>query len=149
MSGVFSDDRFITFSLNGEVYAIEVLKIQEVIYIPEITVVPGAPPFVVGVVNLRGILLTVIDTSMEFGLRRVEGVAYSRIVVVSLGEDDRIGLLVDSVSEVMTLDSGEREPLPALDSGDLGRYAHHIIHHNGHPVTLLEMDPVVERVSWE
>ena len=118
MNTLPQDDRFITFTLNSEIYAIEVLKIQEVIYIPEITRVPGAPSFVVGVINLRGILLTIVDTSVEFGLMRDADTEYSRIVVVSLGSDERIGLLVDDVSEVVSLKMEDREPLPMLGEGD-------------------------------
>ncbi len=144
----FRDDRFITFTINDEIYAIEVLKIQEVIYIPEITMVPGAPAFVSGVINLRGILLTIVDTSMEFGLSRKPDAKYTRVVVVNLGGDERVGLLVDDVSEVVSLNIDEREPLPTLDGGKLGLYAHHIIHHDNHPVTLLDMERIVDSVSW-
>ncbi|HIJ35511.1 MAG TPA: purine-binding chemotaxis protein CheW, partial [Gammaproteobacteria bacterium] len=122
MNTLPQDDRFITFTLNSEIYAIEVLKIQEVIYIPEITRVPGAPSFVVGVINLRGILLTIVDTSVEFGLMRDADTEYSRIVVVSLGSDERIGLLVDDVSEVVSLKMEDREPLPMLGGGRLSQY---------------------------
>ena len=138
MSVSFHDNRFITFTINNEIYAIEVLKIQEVIYIPEITKVPGAPDFVVGVINLRGILLTIVDTSMEFGLTRQP----------DLGGDDRDGLLVDDVSEVVSLDVDAREPLPTLQGGRLALYAHHIIHHDDRPVMLLEMERIVDAVSW-
>lgn len=148
MSTNYHDNRFITFALNRELYAIEVLKIQEVIYIPEITKVPGAPDFVMGVINLRGILLTIVDTSKEFGLIRDPSARYTRVVVVNLGGDERVGLLVDDVSEVLSLDVDAREPLPTLEGGKLSQYAHHIIHHDGHPVTLLEMDRIVDAVSW-
>ena len=148
MSVSFHDNRFITFTINNEIYAIELLKIQEVIYIPEITKVPGAPDFVVGVINLRGILLTIVDTSMEFGLTRQPDDRYNRIVVVNLGGDDRVGLLVDDVSEVVSLDVDAREPLPTLQGGRLALYAHHIIHHDDRPVMLLEMERIVDAVSW-
>ncbi len=148
MSAGYHDDRFITFSINREIYAIEVLKIQEVIYVPEITKVPGAPDFVVGVINLRGILLTIVDTSMEFGLTRDPEAQYTRIVVVTLGDDERVGLLVDDVSEVVSLNVEAKEPLPTLDGGKLGQYAHHIIHHDERPVTLLEMERIKDAVSW-
>ncbi len=142
------DDRFITFTINGEIYAIEVLKIQEVIYIPEITKVPGAPAFVSGVINLRGILLTIVDTAMEFGLVRKPDARYTRVVVVNLGRDERVGLLVDDVSEVVSLDMEGREPLPTIDGGKLTQYAHHIIHRDGLPITLLDMSRIVDTVSW-
>jgi purine-binding chemotaxis protein CheW len=148
MSTRYHDDRFITFSINDETYAIEVLKIQEVIYVPEITKVPGAPAFVAGVINLRGILLTIVDTSMEFGLKRPPGAKYNRIVVVVLEGDQRVGLLVDDVSEVVSLNVDAKEPLPTLDGGKLAQYAHHIIHHDDHPVTLLEMERIKDAVSW-
>lgn len=142
------DGRFITFSINGESYAIEVLKIQEVVYIPEMTDVPGAPGSVVGVINLRGILLTIVDTAVEFGLQRPADANYTRIVVVVLGEDERVGLLVDGVSEVITLPLEQREALPTLDNSRLGQYARYIVHHEGQPVTLLEMDRIVDSVQW-
>ena len=148
MKEALLDNRFITFTLNGEIYAIEVLKIQEVIYIPEITKVPGAPSFVVGVINLRGILLTIVDTSVEFGLARQPGTEYSRVVVVSLGQDERGGLLVDGVSEVVSLDLASREPLPTLGEGKLVQYAYHIVYNDGRPVILLDMERVVDAVSW-
>ncbi len=148
MSSGYHDNRFITFTINQEIYAIEVLKIQEVIYVPEITKVPGAPEFVVGVINLRGILLTIVDTSMEFGLKRDPQAQYTRVVVVVLGEDERVGLLVDDVSEVVSLDLEARETLPTLGEGRLAQYAHHIIHHDGRPVTLLEMERIKDAVSW-
>jgi len=148
MGQEIQDGRFITFSINGESYAIEVLKIQEVIYIPEITEVPGAPGSVVGVVNLRGILLTIVDTAIEFGLQRPVGADYTRIVVVVLGEDERVGLMVDGVSEVITLPLDQRESLPTLDSSRLGQYARYIVHHESKPVTLLEMDRIVDSVQW-
>ena len=102
----------------------------------------------VGVINLRGILLTIVDTSVEFGLMRDADTEYSRIVVVSLGSDERIGLLVDDVSEVVSLKMEDREPLPMLGGGRLSQYAYHIIHYDGIPVTLLDLERIVETVNW-
>jgi purine-binding chemotaxis protein CheW len=94
-----SDDpvlQWVTFRLDGETYGINVMQVQEVLRYSEIAPVPGAPSYVLGIINLRGNVVTVIDTRHRFNLSSGEITDNTRIVII---ETDRhvIGILVDSV----------------------------------------------------
>jgi purine-binding chemotaxis protein CheW len=106
--------QLVTFRLDGEEFAIEILKVQEIIRKIDSTRVPNAPAFVEGVINLRGKVVPVICLRKRFGLPDPgEGDALSRIVVVEVG-GTVAGLLVDSVSEVLRIPEETIEPPPKL-----------------------------------
>ena len=100
-----------TFSLDREEYGVEVRLVQEIRRVSEITVVPRAPEFVRGVINLRGRILPVIDLKKKLGLGEVEIGKASRIVVVRL-RDRLLGLLVDGASQVLKVPLSRIEPPP-------------------------------------
>ncbi|PVV09748.1 MAG: chemotaxis protein CheW, partial [gamma proteobacterium symbiont of Ctena orbiculata] len=91
--------QFVTFILMDEVYGINVMQVQEVLRITEIAPVPGAPSYVLGIINLRGNVVTVIDTRTRFGLPTKEVDDASRIIVIE-SEKQVVGILVDAVAEV-------------------------------------------------
>ena len=97
--------QWVTFSLGGEVYGIDVIRVQEVLRMTEIAPVPGAPHFVLGLINLRGTVVTVIDSRIRFGLGPREADDATRIVLVK-AHDFVVGLLVDSVAEVVEIEAG-------------------------------------------
>ena len=100
--------RWVTFQLEDETYAIEVMQIREVLRSQEISPVPGAPAYVLGIINLRGSVVAIIDTRSRFGLtRRDEMDDASRILIMDSG-DMVVGFLVDSVSEVADLVGRDR-----------------------------------------
>ncbi len=113
--------RWVTFSLENETYGIDVMQIREVLRTPEISPVPGAPSYVLGIINLRGNVVAIIDTRSRFGLPSREVDDASRIVILEAG-DYVVGFLVDSVSEVAELDNSEIEPAPDTGSGESARY---------------------------
>ena len=95
-----SDDpvlQWVTFRLAGETYGINVMQVQEVLRYTEIAPVPGAPGYVLGIINLRGNVVTVIDTRNRFGLESGELTDNTRIVIIET-EGHVIGVLVDSVA---------------------------------------------------
>ena len=100
-----------TFSLDREEYGVEVRLVQEIRRVTEITVVPRAPEFVRGVINLRGRILPVVDLKKKLGLGEVAIGKTSRIVVVRL-RDRLLGLLVDSASQVLKVPLSRIEPPP-------------------------------------
>jgi purine-binding chemotaxis protein CheW len=113
--------QLVTFRLDQEAYGINVMQVQEVLRVTEIAPVPGAPDYVLGIVNLRGNVVTVIDTRSRFGLPTAEMSDASRIVIIESGEEV-IGILVDSVSEVVELRQSEIELAPSVGTEESSRY---------------------------
>jgi purine-binding chemotaxis protein CheW len=109
--------QLVTFKLAGEEYATDILKVQEINRMVEITAVPNAPHYVEGVINLRGKVIPVIDLRKKFGLEAKEIDVQSRIMVFDVGKT--VGMIVDSVSEVLRLpaDTVESPPAMALNGG--------------------------------
>src|SRR5258708_10005085 len=105
--------QLVTFHLDGEEFAVEILKVQEIIRTIEPTRVPNAPEFVEGVINLRGKVVPVIGLRKRFGLPACEKNENNRIVVVEVG-GSVAGLAVDSVSEVLRIPEDTIEPAPRL-----------------------------------
>lgn len=101
----------VTFHLAGEEYGVEIGSIQEIIRATAITPVPGARTHVKGVINLRGRIIPIIDLRKRFGLPGVATSDARRIVVVELGEK-RLGMLVDSVSQVIKVPAAVVEEVP-------------------------------------
>src|SRR2546421_4822085 len=108
--------QLVTFKLGSEEFALDILVVQEINRRVEITKVPKTPEFVEGVINLRGKIVPVLDLRKRFGLVGHEFTAQSRIIVVNI--DNRVlGLLVDSVSEVLQIPAHTIEPPPPLVAG--------------------------------
>jgi purine-binding chemotaxis protein CheW len=109
--------KFMTFQLAREEYGLEILKVREIIGLLEITRVPRTREFVRGVINLRGKVIPVIDLRLKFGMERCETTDQTVIIVVQCTVDGRaltMGLLVDQVLEVLTIDADSIEPTPSL-----------------------------------
>ncbi len=107
--------QLVSFNLGNEEYAVDILKVQEINRMVEITSIPNAPSYVEGVINLRGKVIPVINLRKRFGLESKELDSHSRIMVVDVGTT--IGLIVDSVSEVLRLPSDTVEPPPPMTAG--------------------------------
>ena len=103
--------RWVTFQLEKEVYGVNVMQVQEVLRYTEIAPVPGAPDYVLGIINLRGNVVTIIDTRMRFGLSPAEITDNTRIIIIEV-DKQVVGILVDKVSEVVDLYQHEIDPAP-------------------------------------
>jgi len=109
--------KYMTFQLAQEVHGLEILAVREIIGLMEITKVPRAPDFVRGVINLRGRVIPVIDLRLKFGMPAIEATDQTVIIVVQCQVEGRpltMGVLVDLVLEVLTIDGGQIEPPPDL-----------------------------------
>ncbi len=107
--------KYLTFTLGGEVYGLEILKVQEIIGMMTVTRVPRTPSFIRGVINLRGKVIPVVELRDKFGLDSVEDTEKTCIIVVQVTCEDAtiiMGLIVDEVSEVLDIDGGDIEPAP-------------------------------------
>lgn len=107
------EQQLVVFELAGEHYGVDIAAVERIIKMQPITVVPHTAGFVEGVTNLRGNVLPVIDLRKRFGLAQQAAGRHSRIVVVTLGAV-KVGMVVDAVSEVLTVDEEIVEPPPTL-----------------------------------
>src|SRR5690554_7862017 len=113
--------QYVTFRLDDETYGINVMQIQEVLRYTEIAPVPGSPDYVLGIINLRGNVVTVIDTRSRFGLMSGEITDNTRIIVIE-SERQVIGILVDSVAEVVYLRSSEIDTTPSVGTDESSKF---------------------------
>ncbi|BDI30597.1 chemotaxis protein CheW [Capsulimonas corticalis] len=104
-------NQYLTFSLGDEEYGVDILKVQEIKgYVPT-TRIPNAPPEVVGVLNLRGTIVPIVDLRRKFGLEEIEYNQFTAIVVVVV-QNRVMGVIVDSVSEVVNIPLSDIQPAP-------------------------------------
>jgi purine-binding chemotaxis protein CheW len=106
----------VSFRLGPEEYGVDIAQVQEINRMVSITTVPRAPAFMEGVINLRGQLIPIIDLRTRFGMARAEHTKNTRIVVTEIGSK-RVGMVVDSVSEVLRLPLDAIEPAPDMITG--------------------------------
>ncbi|SHG15348.1 purine-binding chemotaxis protein CheW [Fodinibius roseus] len=113
--------KFLTFFLGQEEYAIEILKVQEIIGLMNITPVPKMPSYIRGVLNLRGKIVPVMNLRTRFGLNKVDDTDETCIIVI---QDDGylMGILVDKVSEVVDIETEDIEEVPTVGVDDQGKY---------------------------
>jgi len=108
-------NKYLTFVLGEEQYGIEILKVREIIGVLEITAVPHTPPFIKGVINLRGRVIPIMDLRLKFAMEEKGYTDRTCVIVVEVqGQNGpmQVGMLVDSVSEVMNILAGDIEPPP-------------------------------------
>ncbi|HHU17472.1 MAG: chemotaxis protein CheW [Anaerovoracaceae bacterium] len=113
--------RFLTFSLEDEVYGIEIKYVTEIIGIQSITRVPEVPDYVKGIINLRGKIIPVIDVRLKFGKKPMEYDDRTCIIVINILEVS-VGLIVDNVEEVLTIDDEDIAAPPGSKTGFENRY---------------------------
>ncbi len=144
--------KYLTVVLENEAYGIGVLKVREIIRLQKITPVPQMPPFVKGVINLRGRVIPVVDLRVKFGVK-AEFAERTCIVVVQVKLQNeqtvQMGLIVDSVEEVVTLQAGEIEPTPEFGAKIDTAYLLGMAKVKGAVKTLLDIDRVVSPATVE
>lgn len=136
-------DQWVTFCLANETYGIRVMQVQEVLKIPDIAPVPGSADFVVGIINLRGNVVTVVDTRHRFGLPPKELDDGSRIVVIETG-NQIIGILVDSVAEVVELSRSDIESAPNVGNEESAKYIQGVSSQNGELLILVDLNKFLD-----
>jgi purine-binding chemotaxis protein CheW len=111
--------KYLTFAIGKEEYGLEILKVREIIGYMDITAVPRTPGYVKGVINLRGQVISVVDLRAKFGMETAERTEQTCIIVVDIQQGGRrlnTGIIVDRVSEVLSIAADKIENPPAFDS---------------------------------
>ena len=139
--------RYVTFRLEEEVYGINVMQVQEVLRVTEIAPVPGAPDYVLGIINLRGNVVTVVDTRERLGLGSKEMEESTRIVII---EADKmvVGILVDAVAEVVDLRASEIESAPSVGNDESSKYIQGVASRDGELLILVDLNKLLDDGEW-
>ena len=135
--------QWVTYQLEQEFYGINVMQVQEVLRLTEIAPVPGAPSYVLGIINLRGNVVTVIDTRARFGLSPEAPTDSSRIIIVEVS-GHVIGMLVDSVAEVVYLHQSEIDTAPHV-SDDASRFIQGVCNRDKYLLILVDVNKLLDQ----
>lgn len=139
--------QWVTYKLDNETYGIDVMQVMEVLKVTDITPVPGAPDYVLGIINLRGNVVTVIDTRKRFGLPSREVDDASRIVIIESGEYV-VGILVDCVAEVVYLRESEIESAPNVGNDETARFIQGVHSKDNNLLILIDVNKILTNEEW-
>ncbi len=143
-----TEEKFLTFVLNSEVYAIEILKVREIISLMDITNVPQMPGYMKGVINLRGKVIPIIDLRLKFSMPEGEYTQETCTIVMEVANTS-VGIIVDSVSEVMEIKSDEIEDTPQFGQRIDTNFIMGLGKTNGTIVMLLDIAKVLSSEELE
>ena len=131
--------QYVTIMVDNRSYGIEITKVREIKGWSEPTELPNAPHAMRGVLNLRGIIVPIFDLRARFGQGETEARAEHVVIIVSLG-DRLIGVLVDAVSDILTLDPADILPVPGMDAEIDQRFLSGLVSQDDRLVALLKLD---------
>lgn len=134
---------FLAFTLSGDVYALELHRIREIVSPPPLTEVPRAPRDVIGVCSVRGLLVTVLDLRRRLRLTESPPSRLSRILLANTDRDEVIGLFVDEVRQVVRLAESEVEMTASVLGGDLSDHVLGIGRPEGELIILLDLGSLI------
>ncbi|MDH5444589.1 MAG: chemotaxis protein CheW [Gammaproteobacteria bacterium] len=141
--------QWVTFFLENEKYGIQVMQVQEVLRLTDIAPVPGASEYVMGIINLRGNVVTVIDTRKRFKLPEKESDDSTRIVIIETENEQVVGILVDSVAEVAELRTSEIESAPNLGNDDSSRFIQGVCNKEDELLILVDVERLLTDEEWD
>jgi purine-binding chemotaxis protein CheW len=139
--------QLVSFNLDQEEYGVYVLKVREIIRMSNVTRVPNTPYYVEGVINLRGKVIPIISLRKKFALPDMENDKQTRIIVMDV-DGELMGFIVDAVSEVIRISSGEIQPPPAVVNGGMEQeYLSGVINRADRLLVLLELERVFSKAE--
>lgn len=132
--------QLVSFNLGPEEYAVEVLKVREIIRMTSITHIPNTPPSVEGIINLRGKVIPIVSLRSRFSMTEAETDHHTRIMVMDIA-GKLMGFIVDGVSEVIRISSNEIQPPPSMVAGGQDQdFICGVIQHADHLLLMLQLD---------
>lgn len=132
----------VTFTLEDETYGMNVMQVQEVLREVEVAPVPGAPNYVLGIINLRGNVVSVIDARTRFGLQPKESDEMSRIIVIE-AQQQILGILVDSVAEVVDIERDEIDTAPNVGNAETSKYIDGVVSRGDKLLILVDLNKLL------
>ena len=140
--------RWVTFLLDKEMYGVNVMQVREVLRYSDIAPVPGAPAYVLGIINLRGNVVSVIDTRMRFGLPPAEVTDNTRIMIIE-SERQTVGILVDSVAEVVDLNTKDIDDTPNVGTEESAKFICGVCNRNDELLILIDLYKLLSEEEWQ
>lgn len=130
--------QFLTFAVNGEEYGVDIMTVREIKGWTETTRLPNSPEFMRGVMNLRGLIIPIFDLHARFSGTQTKANAKHVVIILAVGERN-IGILVDAVSDILTINSNEIQPAPEMDTQVDAQFISGLISLQNRMVVLLEV----------
>ena len=140
--------QWVTYRLGDETYGINVMQVQEVLRYTEIAPVPGAPDYVLGIINLRGNVVTVIETRSRFGLAPGTTTDNTRIVIIE-ADEHVVGILVDSVAEVVYLKISDIDLAPNVSTDDNTKFIQGVSNRGDELLILVDLNKLLSDGEWD
>ena len=133
---------FVSFTVAGQAFCLKITQIREIRRWSPVTILPHAPADVLGVMNLRGAVIPIYDLSARFGLQQTEASERNVVIVVAV-HGKPVGLLAESVSEIISINPEEIQETPQVDSRSTMEYIQGIISHDDTMVRIINLDAVI------
>ena len=140
--------RWVTFKLGNEIYGVNVMQVREVLRYTDIAPVPGAPSYVLGIINLRGNVVTVIDTRSRFGIPPTDVTDNTRIMIIE-SEKHVIGILVDSVAEVADLNTADIDETPNVGTEENAQFIAGVCNRKDDLLILIDLTKLFTETEWK
>lgn len=134
----FGKNRFLTFYLEDEIYGVNIFEVKEIIAMMNTTAVPKTPPYIKGVMNLRGNIIPVIDMRIKFDMPEKEPEMYTAIVIINI-EGKNIGFIVDKVEEVVSVEEGNISAPPEFGSSIDTKFISQMARFNEKVIMILDL----------
>jgi purine-binding chemotaxis protein CheW len=145
---VIEGNKFLTFLLGQEIYGLPIKKAKEIIGMMEITHIPKTQGYIKGVINLRGKIIPIVDLRLRFGMVEKEYTDRTCIIVIEAAANDNqrlVGIVVDTVSEVVNIQKGEIEPPPEYDAQIEGNFLMGLGKIKDKVILILDIDKILNR----
>lgn len=134
--------QFVSFTVGDEEYAVDIMQVREIKGWTEVTVLPNQPAYMRGVLNLRGLIVPIVDLRSRFGEARTEATPTHVVVIVALG-DRTVGVLVDTVSDILTVNSRDIRDVPDMDNRDAQAFLVGLVTADERMVAILAIDRLI------
>ncbi len=131
------------FKLGGEEYAIDIMRIKEITPLFDMTPVPRAPAYILGIISLRGSIVPVFDAKKKMGLPETETTEKTRIIVIK-NEDEQIAILVDAITSAATIPTRSIEPAPPILKGVEAEFVEGVGRYLGRMVIIMNIDEMIK-----
>lgn len=139
---------YLTFTLGSEEYAIDILKVQEIRGYETPTLIANAPPFIKGVINLRGIIVPIVDLRIKFNLGKIEYTPFTVVIILNVA-GRVIGVVVDSVSDVISLTSAQIRQAPDFSGSFDTKYILGLASQDGRMMIVTDIERLMTSADME